>query len=118
MSWTASSTSPGFVLDNLSYVFRAVQNGLVQHYALSMLIGIFMMIVAGRWLLGLYGHAKHVGGSSASPANRGYGLRANRICFDERARVEMPWTQAAAARFTSTRARDSARAHRPELRTA
>ena len=30
-----------FVLDNLSYVFRAVQNGLVQHYALAMLIGVF-----------------------------------------------------------------------------
>ena len=44
----------GFVLDNFSYVFRAVQNGLVQHYALAMLIGIFTMIVAGRWLLGLY----------------------------------------------------------------
>ena len=30
------------VLDNVSYVFRAVQNGLVQHYALSMLIGVFL----------------------------------------------------------------------------
>src|SRR5262249_31282580 len=28
-----------FVLDNLSYVFRAVQNGLVQHYALAMIMG-------------------------------------------------------------------------------
>ncbi len=43
-----------FVLDNLSYVFRAVQNGLVQHYALSMLIGVFLLIFAGRFLLGLY----------------------------------------------------------------
>jgi len=42
------------VLDNLSYVFRAVQNGLVQHYALSMLIGLFLLIAAGRFLLGLY----------------------------------------------------------------
>ncbi len=43
-----------FVLDNLSYAFRAVQNGLVQHYALSMLIGLFLMVWAGRFLLGLY----------------------------------------------------------------
>jgi NADH-quinone oxidoreductase subunit L len=43
-----------FVLDNLSYAFRAVQNGLVQHYALSMLIGVFLLIAAGRFLLGLY----------------------------------------------------------------
>ncbi len=43
-----------FVLDNLSYVFRAVQNGLVQNYALSMLIGVFLLIAAGRFLLGLY----------------------------------------------------------------
>jgi NADH-quinone oxidoreductase subunit L len=42
------------VLDNLSYVFRAVQNGLVQHYALAMLIGVFLIIGAGRFLLGLY----------------------------------------------------------------
>jgi hypothetical protein len=41
-------------LDNLSYLFRAVQNGLVQSYALSMLIGIFLLIFAGRYLLGLY----------------------------------------------------------------
>jgi NADH-quinone oxidoreductase subunit L len=44
----------GIVLDNGSYVFRAVQNGLVQHYALSMLIGVFLLIGASRWLLGLY----------------------------------------------------------------
>jgi NADH-quinone oxidoreductase subunit L len=43
-----------FILENLSYAFRAVQNGLVQNYALSMLIGVFMLIVAGRFLLGLY----------------------------------------------------------------
>jgi NADH-quinone oxidoreductase subunit L len=43
-----------FVLDNLSYAFRAVQNGLVQHYALGMLIGLFLLIAAGRFLLGLY----------------------------------------------------------------
>jgi NADH-quinone oxidoreductase subunit L len=43
-----------FLLDNLSYAFRAVQNGLVQHYALSMLIGLFLLIAAGRFLLGLY----------------------------------------------------------------
>jgi NADH-quinone oxidoreductase subunit L len=42
------------VLDNGSYVFRAVQNGLVQHYALAMLIGVFLIIGAGRFLLGLY----------------------------------------------------------------
>ncbi len=43
-----------FILDNTSYVFRAVQNGLVQKYALSMLIGIILMFAAGRFLLGLY----------------------------------------------------------------
>jgi NADH-quinone oxidoreductase subunit L len=43
-----------FLLDNLSYVFRSVQNGLVQHYVLSTLIGIFLLIFAGRFLLGLY----------------------------------------------------------------
>jgi NADH-quinone oxidoreductase subunit L len=42
------------VLDNFSYLFRAVQNGLVQHYALVMMIGIFLMIIAGRWPLALY----------------------------------------------------------------
>jgi hypothetical protein len=31
-----------------------VQSGLVQNYALSMLIGIFLLIAAGRFLLGLY----------------------------------------------------------------
>jgi NADH-quinone oxidoreductase subunit L len=43
-----------FLLDNLSYAFRSVQSGLVQHYALSMLIGLFLLIAAGRFLLGLY----------------------------------------------------------------
>jgi NADH-quinone oxidoreductase subunit L len=43
-----------FLLDNLSYAFRSVQNGLVQHYALSMLIGLFLLIAAGRFVLGLY----------------------------------------------------------------
>ncbi len=43
-----------FVLDNLSYAFRAVQSGLVQSYALSMLIGLFLLIAAGRFFLGLY----------------------------------------------------------------
>jgi len=43
-----------FVLDNLSYAVRAVQSGFVQHYALGMLIGIFLLIAAGRFLLGLY----------------------------------------------------------------
>ena len=43
-----------FSLDNLSYVLRALQNGLVQHYALGMMIGLFLLIAAGRFLLGLY----------------------------------------------------------------
>jgi NADH-quinone oxidoreductase subunit L len=42
------------LLDNTSYLFRAVQNGLVQHYALSMLLGVFLLIFAGRFVLGLY----------------------------------------------------------------
>jgi NADH-quinone oxidoreductase subunit L len=42
------------VLDHTSYLFRAVQDGLVQHYALSMLIGVFLLIAAGRFVLGLY----------------------------------------------------------------
>ena len=44
----------GFVLENLSYALRALQNGLVQHYALGMLIGLFLLIAVGRFLLGLY----------------------------------------------------------------
>jgi NADH-quinone oxidoreductase subunit L len=43
-----------FLLDNLSYAFRAVQNGQVQHYALGMMIGLFLLIAAGRFVLGLY----------------------------------------------------------------
>jgi NADH-quinone oxidoreductase subunit L len=39
----------GHLLDNLSYVFRAVQNGLVQQYALSMLIAVLLLY--GGWLL-------------------------------------------------------------------
>jgi NADH-quinone oxidoreductase subunit L len=42
------------VLDNFSYVFRSVQNGLVQSYALAMLIGVFLIIGAGHFLLKLY----------------------------------------------------------------
>jgi NADH-quinone oxidoreductase subunit L len=42
------------VLDNLSYLFRAAQNGLVQQYALAMLIGLFLLFASGRWVLGLY----------------------------------------------------------------
>jgi NADH-quinone oxidoreductase subunit L len=44
----------GAILDNASYVLRALQNGLVQHYALSALIGVFLMIWAGRFVLHLY----------------------------------------------------------------
>ena len=40
------------VLDNLSYVFRAAQNGLVQHYALAMFIAVLFMIgVGSRFVL-------------------------------------------------------------------
>jgi NADH-quinone oxidoreductase subunit L len=42
------------VLDNFSYVFRSVQNGLVQSYALAMLIGVFFIIGAGHFVLHLY----------------------------------------------------------------
>ncbi len=42
------------VLEQVSYLFRAVQNGLVQSYALSMLIGMLFLLAAGRFLLGLY----------------------------------------------------------------
>jgi NADH-quinone oxidoreductase subunit L len=42
------------ILDNGSYVFRAIQNGLVQHYALAMLIGVFLLIGAGGFVLRLY----------------------------------------------------------------
>jgi NADH-quinone oxidoreductase subunit L len=36
------------IFDNVSYVFRAVQNGLVQHYALAMLIAVLFLIGASR----------------------------------------------------------------------
>jgi NADH-quinone oxidoreductase subunit L len=42
------------VFDNFSYVFRAVQNGLVQSYALAMLIGVFLIIGAGAFIFNLY----------------------------------------------------------------
>jgi hypothetical protein len=36
-------------------VFRAVQNGQIQSYALSALIGLFLLIgLVGRYMLGLY----------------------------------------------------------------
>jgi hypothetical protein len=43
----------GLFLDNLSYVFRAMQDGLVQRYALFMLIGFFAMLglTLSRWIL-------------------------------------------------------------------
>jgi NADH-quinone oxidoreductase subunit L len=43
-----------FVLDSGSYIFRAVQNGLIQQYALVMLMGVFLIIFAGRFVFGLY----------------------------------------------------------------
>jgi NADH-quinone oxidoreductase subunit L len=40
------------VFDNMSYVFRSLQNGLVQHYALSMLIIVLFMIgIGSRFIL-------------------------------------------------------------------
>jgi NADH-quinone oxidoreductase subunit L len=36
------------IFDNVSYVFRAVQNGLVQHYVLTMLIAVLFLIGASR----------------------------------------------------------------------
>jgi NADH-quinone oxidoreductase subunit L len=39
------------ILDNLSYVFRAVQNGRVQQYAISMIIAVFLMIGASFFIL-------------------------------------------------------------------
>jgi NADH-quinone oxidoreductase subunit L len=42
------------ILDNASYVLRALQNGLVQHYALSALIGVFLLIGAMGFVLRLY----------------------------------------------------------------
>jgi NADH-quinone oxidoreductase subunit L len=43
-----------FALENLSYLFRAAQTGVVQQYALGLMIGLFLLIAAGRFLLGLY----------------------------------------------------------------
>lgn len=40
--------------DSFSYMLRAAQNGLVQHYALSMILGVFALIAAGRFVLGLF----------------------------------------------------------------
>jgi NADH-quinone oxidoreductase subunit L len=43
------------ILDNMSYLFRAVQNGLVQTYVLAMILGILILIgLGGPRLLGLY----------------------------------------------------------------
>jgi len=39
------------VLDNLSYAFRALQDGLVQNYALFMLIGFILMFAMRWWVL-------------------------------------------------------------------
>ena len=41
-----------FILDNTSYLFRAVQNGLIQHYALMML-SVFLIMIGATFLLGL-----------------------------------------------------------------
>ena len=51
-----------FALDNLSYALRALQNGLVQRYVLGMLIGLFLLIAAGRFVLWLIlgGPASHM----------------------------------------------------------
>jgi NADH-quinone oxidoreductase subunit L len=38
------------VLENGSYLFRAVQNGLVQHYVWVMLLGVLLLIGAGPFL--------------------------------------------------------------------
>ena len=38
--------------ENLSYVFRALQNGLVQHYALTMLILLLFLVgIGGSFVL-------------------------------------------------------------------
>jgi NADH-quinone oxidoreductase subunit L len=42
------------VLEELNYLLRAIQNGLVQHYAWAMLAGLLALFVSGRYLLGLY----------------------------------------------------------------
>jgi NADH-quinone oxidoreductase subunit L len=43
-----------FAFDAGSYVFRAVQNGRIQQYALVMLIGVFLLISAGHFVFALY----------------------------------------------------------------
>jgi NADH-quinone oxidoreductase subunit L len=40
-----------FVLDNGSYLFRSVQNGLVQQYALLMLLGVFVLFIMSRFAI-------------------------------------------------------------------
>jgi NADH-quinone oxidoreductase subunit L len=44
----------GWILEQGSYLFRSVQNGLVQQYALAMLIGLLILFASGRWVLGIY----------------------------------------------------------------
>jgi NADH-quinone oxidoreductase subunit L len=44
----------GFVLETGSYVFRGIQNGLIQQYALLMLIGVFLIIWMGGCVFKLY----------------------------------------------------------------
>jgi NADH-quinone oxidoreductase subunit L len=41
-----------FLLDNFSYLFRALQNGLVQHYAWAMVMGVLLLIFAS-WFIPL-----------------------------------------------------------------
>jgi len=38
------------VLENLSYLFRAVQNGRVQHYVWVMLLGLLLLFLVGPFL--------------------------------------------------------------------
>jgi NADH-quinone oxidoreductase subunit L len=42
-----------WVLEQGSYLLRTMQNGLVQHYALAMIIGLFFLIASVRWVLAL-----------------------------------------------------------------
>jgi NADH-quinone oxidoreductase subunit L len=52
--WIVDGLLAGFTshfFENLSYVFRAVQNGLVQHYALTMLILVLFLIGIGGSLV-------------------------------------------------------------------
>jgi NADH-quinone oxidoreductase subunit L len=43
-----------YLLEIGSFVFRAVQNGRIQQYALVMLIGVFLLISAGHFVFALY----------------------------------------------------------------